>query len=573
MGSGKAIEPPEIKMIEETNTRRTRASHPKVRSGCQACKIRRKKCDETYPSCLKCTNTGRVCEYVETPDRRKRAMRDRQVISPAPNAAPNAAPNTAPYSAPHSAPPFSPRLFRCTTATRSKSSGSFTRRTMTHTSTKCTGYMVDDFWQRVVHQVASEEPAVQHAAIALSSMHWQFMQETDSFKSKSLVKAKPRANKIPSFTLAQCTKALVSLRQRLTEGYTYTTSSAHREAVLVSCIMLVSLALFQGDVKAVISHLRSGYNVLMEWQKVNFDGNPSGPVLMRTFSELQLHRLTFSQALNDVDAEADDLPLWQAITVCRPVHGHSGVSEIDYVIIIGAAIRANYPQGLERRVGSSLPGLNAALADLLYQNNVEKTAEERLMNWKSEFNAFISTHRDTLSLQDRGPIILVELWTMCCDTILDALRNPLDEMAHDSSLPLFQRMNELAALYLSLTEQASMFSTKPMLLQILYFVASKCRDWHTRREAVRLLRDFPRREGLWTSDHYLAVMEYVIKQESAGLTPSDVIPRAARIDLMHFNPVDQSKFNLSYHRPCTPEEVAKGADVINGKWTTVMLSA
>ncbi|KAJ5603792.1 hypothetical protein N7537_006748 [Penicillium hordei] len=493
-------------------------------------------------------------------------MRDIQVISPAPNAAP--------YSAPHSAPGYfvAPQLLDPSQVGLSHTERWYLDLFKTHTSTKCTGYMVDDFWQRLVHQVASEEPAVRHAAIALSSMHWQFIQEADCFKSKSLVKAKPSASKIPSFTLAQCTKALVSLRQRLTKGDTYTTSSAHREAVLVSCIMLVSLSLFQGDVKAVTSHLRSGYNVLMEWQKVNFDGNSSGLVLMRTFSDLQLHRLTFSQALNDIDAEADDLPLWQAITVCRPIYGHSGVSEIDFVIIIGAAIMANYPQGLELRVGSSLRGLNAALADLLYQNNVEKTVEERLKNWKSEFHAFISTHRDTLSPQDRGPIILIELWTMSCDTLLDALRSPLDEMAHDSCLPLFQRINELAALYLSLAEQASMFSTKPMLLQILYFVACKCRDWHTRRATVRLLRDFPRREGLWTSDHFIAVMEHVINQESAGLTPNDVIPRAARIDLMHINPVDQCKFNLWYHRPCTPEEVANGADV-HGKWTTVALSA
>lgn len=503
---------------------------------------------------------------METPDRRKRAIRDIQVVSPAPNAAP--------YSAPNSAPGYfvARRLLDPSQVGLSRAERWYLDLFKTHTSTKCTGYMVDDFWQRLVHQVASEEPAVQHAAIALSSMHWQFMQETDSFKSKSLVMAKPSANNIPSFTLAQCTKALVSLRQRLTKGDTYTTSSAHREAVLVSCIMLVSLSLFQGDVMAVTSHLRSGYHVLMEWQKVNFDGNPSGPLLMRTFSELQLHRLTFSQALNDIDAAADDLPLWQAITVCQPVYGYAGVSETDFVIVIGASIMANYPPGLELRVGSSLRGLNAALADLLYQNSVEKTTEERLMNWKSEFNAFISANRDTLSPQDRGPMILMELWTMSCDTLLDTLKSPLDEMAHDSYLPLFQRMNELAALYLNLAEQASMFSTKPMLLQILYFVGCKCRDWYTRRETVRLLRDFPRREGLWTSDHYIAVVEHVIKHESAGLTPSDAIPRAARIDLIHFNPVDQSKFNLSYRRPCTPEEIANGADVC-GKWTTVVLSA
>jgi hypothetical protein len=182
---------------------------------------------------------------------------------------------------------------------------------------------------------------VRHAAIAISSMHWQFLQEAESANSESLSRANPSVNKSSSFTLAQCTKALVSLRQRLTVGGAYASSSAHREAMLVTCIMLVSLSLFQCDVKAVTSHLRSGYSVLMEWQRVNFDGNPSGMILMRAFSDLQLHRITFSLPQRDV--EADELPLWQTITACRPVYGSSTVSERDFSIAFGAMIAANYP--------------------------------------------------------------------------------------------------------------------------------------------------------------------------------------------------------------------------------------
>src|SRR5450755_1287659 len=42
--------------------KRTRAHKPKVRTGCVTCKIRRVKCDETKPSCLKCTRSGRKCD-------------------------------------------------------------------------------------------------------------------------------------------------------------------------------------------------------------------------------------------------------------------------------------------------------------------------------------------------------------------------------------------------------------------------------------------------------------------------------------------------------------------------------
>ncbi|KAI1429599.1 hypothetical protein F5Y12DRAFT_727051 [Xylaria sp. FL1777] len=35
----------------------------KVRSGCQTCKIRHKKCDESRPECLQCSSTGRQCDF------------------------------------------------------------------------------------------------------------------------------------------------------------------------------------------------------------------------------------------------------------------------------------------------------------------------------------------------------------------------------------------------------------------------------------------------------------------------------------------------------------------------------
>ena len=43
-------------------TKRSRASKPKVRTGCLTCKIRRVKCDEGKPACQKCTSTGRKCD-------------------------------------------------------------------------------------------------------------------------------------------------------------------------------------------------------------------------------------------------------------------------------------------------------------------------------------------------------------------------------------------------------------------------------------------------------------------------------------------------------------------------------
>jgi hypothetical protein len=143
-------------------------------------------------------------------------------------------------------------------------------------------------------------------------------------------------------------------------------------------------------------------------------------------------------------------------------------------------------------------------------------------------------------------------------------------MSFDSSLNLFKRINELAGLYLSLPEQASMFSTKPMLLPVMFFCATKCRDWHTRRDTLRLVMNSPRREGFWTTSHFIGVLNHIFDVESAGLTPDDVIPPASRIDKMHLSPIDHTRVNIWYRRPHAPEEIANGADV-DGKWTQVTI--
>lgn len=57
------------KEVEQGRHGERKMSHayPKVRTGCLTCKIRKVKCDEGKPSCLRCTSTGRKCEGYNPP--------------------------------------------------------------------------------------------------------------------------------------------------------------------------------------------------------------------------------------------------------------------------------------------------------------------------------------------------------------------------------------------------------------------------------------------------------------------------------------------------------------------------
>jgi hypothetical protein len=108
-----------------------------------------------------------------------------------------------------------------------------------------------------------------------------------------------------------------------------------------------------------------------------------------------------------------------------------------------------------------------------------------------------------------------------------------------------------------------------MLFPAIYFCAHRCRDWHTRRETLRLISGSRRREGFWTSGRASAVLQLFINEESVGLMPGDVVPMHARIDMVHFSSSPTNlKGVLWYHRPSSPEEIDNGADV-HGIWKSV----
>uniref|UniRef100_A0A8H7TNQ6 Zn(2)-C6 fungal-type domain-containing protein n=1 Tax=Bionectria ochroleuca TaxID=29856 RepID=A0A8H7TNQ6_BIOOC len=112
----------------------------KVRTGCLTCKIRKVKCDENKPNCLRCTKTGRKCDGY---------------VAPLPRAQSTKLPNLAPEL-------MSSEDYHAFDYYRVRSSavlGGIVRDSG------------DDFWSGLVIRLAITEPAVRHALLALSSVH------------------------------------------------------------------------------------------------------------------------------------------------------------------------------------------------------------------------------------------------------------------------------------------------------------------------------------------------------------------------------------------------------------------
>jgi hypothetical protein len=110
--------------------------------------VRRVKCDETIPSCAKCTSTGRKCDGYQVQTQQTPPEVSKAIIR---------SPNTGFFG-----------------NTRERRSFYFFQE---RTAPQLSGFFTGDFWERLLLQATHHEPCVRHAIIALGSLHERFEQD------------------------------------------------------------------------------------------------------------------------------------------------------------------------------------------------------------------------------------------------------------------------------------------------------------------------------------------------------------------------------------------------------------
>lgn len=514
-----------------------------------------------------CTSTGRKCDgYKDIPDRRTRESRqDENIISLAHSKATKTREAQPSPTVPSSA------LMHLLDASKVDLTRSerwlfdFFRK---YTSSQCASYFYDEFWQRFVHQISEGQPAVRHAAIAMSSRHCQFEQ----LKAGQSLQAQDSYLTL----LQQCNKAASYLRQLLMRQQADRT---HKESILATCVILTTLALFQEDNRAAYCHLNSGCTLLEGWQKVNFGNSSAGPILIQAFAQLQLHWSTCSGLKTLMEDEHPCLP-----SLVTEVHHIS--KPIDYIwrgshffLVLTWLISRTHPQGF------SMGPENSFIA------SGEAAVLSKLRLWRSELKGSIMVYGDLISESDRDTLTLLELWSeiLCIKAVLSerpkvhadgqpnraALdgRSYLLEMRYDGLTQHFHRAILLAkALLTSRSSRStlSVFDVKAAILLPLFFCGFRCRDWHLRRQALFILRQSNCQESDWGSKVAI-ILERLIEIESEGVVAGKMVPEFARVDSIYVNmPPKGPNIHWRYRRPRILGHEDSGDD--NGLWKSELLS-
>lgn len=90
---------------------------------------------------------------------------------------------------------------------------------------------------------------------------------------------------------------------------------------------------------------------------------------------------------------------------------------------------------------------------------------------------------------------------------------------------MFREIIEMARIQLTCSTHDPMFAFDMQNVWPLFVVAKKCRDPVVRREAVRLLIEWPRREGIWDSVVAAAISKWVVSIEEEGMVADFVEER------------------------------------------------
>ncbi|KAF2191044.1 hypothetical protein K469DRAFT_720016 [Zopfia rhizophila CBS 207.26] len=274
--------------MDETKLRALERQYKlRVKTGCETCRIRRVKCDETKPECLRCTKTGRKCEGYKH-------------VTPSPGQSPSAA---ASYRNPSFlVVPQTPSPTSVTrNPSRSISPDSAENRSFfyfrTHTLPKWTEFFDSDLWSQKILQLSHSEPAIKHGILALSTMHERFESTTPIFSAKT-----------NDFAFVQYMQAVKHSNDLLTA---HQEGKVDVEKVLIACIIFTCYENLAGNYRAANMHLRNGLRILSQHKRdlpPQTHSTAAQESIANVLYRFDLQAMTFSDNTSPYDYGVDNPP-------------------------------------------------------------------------------------------------------------------------------------------------------------------------------------------------------------------------------------------------------------------------
>ncbi|KAI1501099.1 hypothetical protein F5X99DRAFT_212928 [Biscogniauxia marginata] len=301
--------------------RRVRTSKPKVKTGCNNCKLRRIKCDERRPECSNCMRSKKRCTGYPPPPRAK--IFEEVPIAPKPEvdissvppptttiapARPQIRPPTTLVPRPPKkrlTPPHTPTetslmIHQLTTLPFDPQEGQYFQLFREHTASELSGFFDTSFWTRRVLQECHSEEAIRHSVVALGALYKTLDKMTESPPSSpsDLVDPVDQVSRHWEVAFRHYSLAIKAVVNATSQPH------ATQRMGLMASVLLACFDSFIGDHEQAIVQIQTGLRLLETLRaerRRSFLPSPEEPVeqdLIQMFTRLAIQAKSYDMAFH-----------------------------------------------------------------------------------------------------------------------------------------------------------------------------------------------------------------------------------------------------------------------------------
>lgn len=433
---------------------------------CAASRIRKIKCDEGKPACLRCTTTGRKCDGY-TPAKS---------LGPAPW-------SVIPWGALRiQGEDLGFRWGALKIQDSEARSLSYFHRVV---APSISSQLDQKFWKNLVLQVGVDVAAVRHATIAVSSIY------------EDMGSALPKQEQMAI--------------QHYNHAIRHLVNTSDEQVVLLSCILFVCIECMRGNGNRAIEHCRHGTSILNRLLAGDSTSRPMLEDLREVFCRLSIFPFFFGSTPLTFPPIADTDTSGPFTSTQSPSFTHVQ-RRLD--VLISKAVRL-VRKGDGYRFAQDYVG-----EDNLYDEQSQLDRDMR--QWESSFLHFKSSKPQTP--EDSLNCVTLEMkYSIARIWARNALES--DEKTYDVHTEDFRRAVTLAAQASQLSRSTGpcpKFRFDMGFMPLLYFVTIKCRHFETRLDAFKLMHKLAvTQENLWSFSTLDAVSRRTMELEH-GLLPQEL---------------------------------------------------
>ncbi|KAL1966405.1 hypothetical protein VTN77DRAFT_4547 [Rasamsonia byssochlamydoides] len=396
------------------------------------------------------------------------------------------------------------------------------------------------FWETIILQVSSSEPAVFHAVVALAStQRGQELRECLRRDSNT----DEITNQWDRFALQQYNKAIADLQIHFA-------ARNHRslQIALTTCIIFTCIELLRGSYTAANTHIDNGIKLLSNLQRQSRNRHHQ-----MGFSP----KITVTRQLNPQSLDDDLLEAFARINIQSVLFGYP--SRYLHVVAEDPRSRQHFHipekfgsleearQYLEVLLNSVLHLIEASRSDKYLSLDTISLLRERkalqasLSAWLDSYEASVPTLLPTLNPRTGMGLPLLRIYHIMTSIMLSTCpqpNTPWSEMVYDSHTHSFSslvmkarslaNLQDLPIPYEVNTGKCPLgsrnFIVDMGIIPPLYYTAIKCRVPSIRRQAIDVLTGALHRETMWDGEVVAAIAKRVIALEEGDFYQKDSSP-------------------------------------------------